>query len=463
MLKYVLSINYFNFLYFVQDKFQEAQAAAAAESSKQQTKKPRKRPQPKTTAAETKTTNKQAKKSANRKPSSRPSKSRSAKDLAKSSPLNSTFSPNSTTTPVFSPSLDMQMSSDYSHTSEQSPESPKLEDLSQFDSSLFEPQQQDHLLLPGMCDEDLSNNLSSLSNGVSAEEKLFHIDMKKNSSEKTSIWLPSSVPASVITPTENHKSDSLLNSNHLVAPVEDVVNKSKISVLNSHKKTNKVTRTKKVTKTKPLTSVERGILSPTLLQHNTLSNGCKGMSNHMTLNDDPMFSSPQEILGGSDIKSHGNGLPSEQLTHSGMTMESVLSSPQKSWHSAVTSTNGNTYTSPLNSQNSLSRVASSPFSQTSLSSLSPHLSPHSSHSSVFTFDRTCTPHYQQSNILSPTLSPVSPSYLQNNSVKHSVYQQRDLDPSRSDDPFLTPVEDQLLLGSHFHQNSDSSLGDLRLR
>jgi hypothetical protein len=353
----------------------------------------------------------------------------------------------------------MQMSSDYSHTSEQSPTSPKLEDLSQFESSLFEPQQQDHLLLPEMCDEDISDNLSSLPNGVSPEEKLFQIDMKKNSSEKTSIWLPSSVPASVITPTENSKNGSLLNTNHLVIPVSDANEKSKTSLLNSRKRA-KVSKTKKAARTKPLNSVQ-GILSPTLLPPNSLSNGCKGISNHMTLNDDPMFSSPQEILGGNDIKSHGNGLPSEQLAHSGMTIESVLSSPQKSWSSVVNSTNGNTYTSPLNSQNSLSRIASSPFSQTSLSSLSPHFSPHSSHSSVFTFDRT--PHYQQSNILSPTLSPVSPSYLHNNSVKHSVYQQRDLDPSRSDDPFLTPVEDQLLLGSHFHQNSDSSLGDLRLR
>lgn len=345
--------------------------------------------------------------------------------------------------------------SDYSHTSDRSPDSPKLGDLSQFESSLFEPQQQDHLLIPDMA--ELPNNLTSMTNGINADEKLFEIDLKKTRPEKTAIWMPtsSSIPASVITARENSKSNSLLNSNHMNMQLLNSENPSKPSPLNSSKKAPKTTKSKKSVKRVTISPIH-GIISPTLLQSNHLSNGSS-----MTFNDDPMFSSPQEILSG-EMKPHGNGLPSDHLTHSGIAMDSVLSSPHKSWSSVSNTTNGNTaYTSPLNSQNSLSRLSSPPFSRVSLSSLSPHLSPNSSHSSVFTFDRPS--HYQQTSILSPTLSPVSPSYLNNTSLKHSVFQQRDLDPSRSDDPFLTPVEEQPLLGVPFHQSSDSSLGDLRLR
>lgn len=348
--------------------------------------------------------------------------------------------------------------SDYSHTSDHSPSSPKLDDLSQFESSLFESQQQDHLLIPDMSVEDLSNNLTSIPNGINPDEKLFDIDIKKNRPEKTTIWMPPLPPplrVSVITARDNSKPNSLLNSNNMASmPLLNAENTSKPSHLNSAKKTAKTTKNKKTARTKVISPIQ-GIISPTLLTHNHLTNGTS-----MNLLDDPMFSSPQEILN-TDIKSHGNGLPQDHLTHAGMTMDSVLTSSHKPWSVVSSNTNGTgSYTSPLNSQNSncLSRMSSPPFSRVSLSSLSPHLSPNSTHSSVFTFDRTS--HYQQSSILSPTLSPVSPY---NTSLKHSVFQQRDLDPSGRDDPFLTPVEEQPLLGPPFHQTTDSSLGDLRLR
>lgn len=417
------------------------------ESSKQQTKKPRKKPQQKP-AAEPK-----PKKTANKKQSSRPSKSKSGKDVAKASPLNSSFSPNNSSA-VFSPNLDMQMS-DYSHTSDHSPVSPKLDDLSQFDSSLFEPQQQDHLLIPDMTVEDLPNNLTAIPNGINSDEKLFDIDLKKSRAEKTTIWMPSSsIPASVITSRSSSQSRSLLNSNSMTGiPLLNSGIVSKTSNLNSNKRYPKTTKARKTARTTSISPIS-GIISPTLLQHNHLTNGTS-----MNFNDDPMFSSSHEITG---IKPHDNGLPPDHLSHTGISMDSVLTS-HKSWASVSSATNGTAYSSPLNSQNTLSRISSPPFSRVSLSSsLSPHLSPNPSHSSVFTFDRTS--HYpQSSSILSPTLSPVSPSYLNNSSLKHSVFQQRDLDPSGGDDPFLTPVEEQPLLGGPFHQTSDSSLGDLRLR
>ena len=94
--------------------------------------------------------------------------------------------------------------------------------------------------------------------------------------------------------------------------------------------------------------------------------------------------------------------------------------------------------------------------------MSPHISPHTTLGSVFTFDRPS--HFQQSHITSPTLSPASPSFLQGQIKQTGPPYQRHSELDNTEDPFLFPVDrDQPLFGGPFNQNHDTSLGDLRLR
>ena len=272
----------------------------------------------------------------------------------------------------------------------------------------------------------------------------------------------------------------MLISNHKLL-AEAVDTKMKASPLNSKPRASKPRTTKpketkprepKIRETKrgqskifrPSYSIENIIASS--LSQNNIDSVEKNSPNHLTLNQDPMFSPPQGAL----PNNSNSNLNSEHL-HSlagraSVNMEGILSPTQRSW-AGITSTAPCSYTSPLNSQAS-SRMTSPPFSPTSVS---PHIvSPlRPSLGSVFTFDRPPVSQLLNSSVTSPRLSPPSP-YIQAAPVKQSLTfsrQQEELDhrQNNDNDPFLVPLIDkeQSVFGHHFHQNSDPSLGDLRLR
>ncbi|XP_032222147.2 INO80 complex subunit D-B isoform X2 [Nematostella vectensis] len=429
-------------------KFQEAQEAAAAAATTLTTTKqakqakPQRKPLPKTQA--NKASSKPTK--VTRKPTSRSNKGKIKNLLEPSanvSPMSDSFS-QSDTSAVFSPSI---MASDFSQASETSPVPNHMEeDLQQFQSSLFENQQQDSLLLNDIDENNLScQGLPPSTNGVS-QEGLFQ-DIVNKKSVNISKWEHiSSVPVSVVTSTEiPARTNPPLNSEQIVLSKNAL--KGKSSPLNSKAKSSSKVKGKRNSKPK-ITHPNQGEI---LGLASNLDSELKDVKSRWTLSEDPMFSTSHSMLSTSELKTHGNGL-SGPLSHS---IESVLSPPQRSWPGIAISSTSNSYTSPLNSHTSQSRLTSPPFSP-------PTIPQHTS--SVFTFDRPVP--YQQTSMLSPTLSPASPSFLHSTSLKQSIsYSQRDdLDSNRVHDPFLTPVDhEQPLLGTHFHQNSDTSLGDLRLR
>lgn len=441
----------------LQAKFQEAQeqaqaAAAAAKSSpgviKPPPKKPRRKPQPKAPLLQK--VAKQAKRVASRKAAApRSNKAQVAKAQPNNSQrpvgLDGTFSPDNSSD-MLSPDVSLSLSSDYSQGSASSPLSPVLEDYQQFGSSVFGTQQRDNMLLGDLDNvESLDRDFPVVSNGSS---------LKGLYSPKSKGSIGHSIPASVITHTPG-----LVNSSLILGDQNDTRTKS--SPLNSKSKNPKPRETKKLQNIggTSLHSVT-GVLSPHI-HHNNIKEENKKIK-QLALNKDPMFSPPHGLLGSNELKKHSNGVSSGHLHSPPMTMDAMLSPTPRTWSAIVTNTSpaASSFSSPLNStQTGLSRLASPPFSPTSIS---PHISPHTTLGNVFTFDRTS--HFQQSHITSPTLSPASPSFLQGQ-IKHpGPTYPRHSDLDNSDDPFLSPFDrDQSLFGGPFNQNHDSSLGDLRLR
>ena len=444
------------YLWSLQAKFQEAQAqaqaaAAAAKSSpgtsKPPAKKPRRKPQPKAPLLQKVT--KQVRKPANRKPvvprSNKSKITKTQNNSLRTAGLDNSFSPDNSSD-MLSPDISLSLSSDYGSAS--SPMSPAIDDYQQYkyESSLFGAQQRDEMLLGNLeHDESLDSDFPIVSNDSS--KGLYPTKGQH------------SVPASVITHTP-----ALINSGVMLgaiqgdAPSSD--SRTKSSPLNSKSKGNKGSKSRDTKKLQDadLASLHTSILSPVIHRNNVKEANNK--IKELALNKDPMFSPPHGL--GSELKSHTNGVSSDHLHSPPMTMDAILSPTQRSWSAIVTNTSpAATFTSPLNSsQTGLSRLVSPPFSPTSMS---PHISPHNTLGSVFTFDRAS--HFQQtSHMTSPTLSPASPSFLQAQ-VKHvGPPYQRHGDLDNSDDPFLFPVDrDQPLFGGAFNQNHDSSLGDLRLR
>ncbi|XP_078376847.1 uncharacterized protein LOC144660154 isoform X3 [Oculina patagonica] len=453
-------------------KFQEAQAQAQAAAAaaaktcpatiKPPAKKPRRKPQPKAPLPQK--APKVPKKPASRKPAApRSNKARVTKtpnNSLRPVGLDNSFSPDNSSD-MLSPDISLSLSSDYSHGSAPSPMSPALDDFQQYDSSMFESEQRDEMLLSGLEHEGsehgiLSDNFPVVSNGSSSIKGLYPGKSKN-------CGVGHSVPASVITHTPG-----LLNSGAFLGATQSGKglgdSRTKASPLNSKSKTNKGSKprdTKKLPNASNASSHSMAsILSPSIHPNNIKQENNK--IKELALNKDPMFSPPHGLLGSNDLKSHSNGVNSDHLHSPPMTMDAILSPTQRSWSAIVSNPSpaSSSFTSPLNStQSGLSRLVSPPFSPPSMS---PHISPHTTLGSVFTFDRPT--HFQQSHITSPTLSPASPSFLQGQIKSTGPPYQRHNDLDHSDDPFLFPVDrDQSLFGGPFNQNHDASLGDLRLR
>lgn len=459
----------------LQAKFQEAQAqaqaaaaaAAAAKTApgviKPPVKKPRRKPQPKASLPQT--VLKLQKKPLNRKPAApRPNKGRVIKtpnNSLRPVGLDNSFSPDNSSN-MLSPDISLSLSSDYSHGSASSPMSPTLNDFQQYDSSMFESEQRDEILLGSLEHEEsehdiLNDNFSVVSNGSTSIKGLYP-------GKDKSCGAGHSVPASVITHTPGLlNSPTFLSANQGGTGLAD--SRTKSSPLNSKSKTNKGSKpreTKKLVNASNAASHSvESIISPNIHHNNMKMENNK--IKELALNKDPMFSPPHGLLGSNDLKSHSNGVASDHLHSPPMTMDAILSPTQRSW-SAIVSSNtspaSSSFTSPLNStQTGLSRLVSPPFSPPSMS---PHISPHTTLGSVFTFDRPT--HFQQSHITSPTLSPASPSFLQGQAKQVGPPYQRHNELDNTEDPFLFPVDrDQSLFGGPFNQNHDTSLGDLRLR
>ena len=363
---------------------------------------------------------------------------------------------------MLSPDISLSLSSDYSHGSASSPMSPALNDFQQYDSSMFESEQRDEILLGSLEHEEsehdiLNDNFSVVSNGSTSIKGLYP-------GKDKSCVAGHSVPASVITHTPGLlNSPTFLSANQGGTGLAD--SRTKLSPLNSKSRTNKGSKpreTKKLVNASNAASHSvESIISPNIHHNNMKMENNK--IKELALNKDPMFSPPHGLLGSNDLKSHSNGVTSDHLHSPPMTMDAILSPTQRSW-SAIVSSNtspaSSSFTSPLNStQTGLSRLVSPPFSPPSMS---PHISPHTTLGSVFTFDRPT--HFQQSHITSPTLSPASPSFLQGQAKQAGPPYQRHNELDNTEDPFLFPVDrDQSLFGGPFNQNHDTSLGDLRLR
>lgn len=453
----------------LQAKFQEAQAqaqaaAAAAKSSpgtiKPPVKKPRRKPQPKASLPQK--VPKPPKKPANRKPAApRSNKSRVTKvpnNAIRPVGLDNSFSPDNSSG-ILSPDISLSLSSDYSHGSASSPMSPALDDFQRYDSSMFESEQREEMLLGGLDHEEsehdiLSGNFPAVSNGNSPIKTLYSAKVKE-------CGVGHSVPASVITHTPG-----LLNSSaFLGTPQGDTClseSATKASPLNSRSKANKSSKqrdTKKSLNASNASHSVASIISPIIHQNNMKRKNNK--IKELALNKDPMFSPPHGLLGSNDMKSHSNGVNSDHLHSPPMTMDNILSPTQRSWSAIVSNTSpaSSSFTSPLNStQTGLTRLVSPPFSPPSIS---PHISPHTTLGNVFTFERPT--HFQQSHMTSPTLSPASPSFLQGQIKQTGAPFQRHNEIDHSDDPFLFVDRDQPLFGGTFNQNHDTTLGDLRLR
>lgn len=443
----------------------QAQAAAAAVKSspgatKPPPKKQRRKPQPKASLPQK--VPKPTKKPANRKPGMpRASKLRSIKTSNNSIRpigLDNSFSPDNSSD-MLSPDISLSLSSDYSHGSGASPMSPALDDFQQYDSSMFESEQQEEMLLSGLDNEErehdiLSGNFPTVSNGNSPIKSLYSAKGKE-------CGVGHSVPASVITHTPG-----LLNSSGFLGTGQDdsclSESGTKSSPLNSRSKPNKVSNvrdSKKLVHASTASHPCPDIISPIIHQNSIKKENNK--IKELALNKDPMFSPPHGLLGSNDLKSHSNGVNSDHLHSPPMTMDNILSPTQRSWSAIVSNTSpaSSSFTSPLNStQTGLTRLVSPPFSPPSVS---PHISPHTSLGSVFTFDRPT--HFQQSHMTSPTLSPASPSFLQGQLKQTGARFPRHNEIDHSDDPFLFDDRDQTLFGGTFNQNHDTTLGDLRLR
>lgn len=454
----------------MQAKFQEAQAqaqaaAAAAKTSpgtiKPPPKKPRRKPQPKAPLPQK--VPKPPKKPASRKPAApRSNKARATKtpnNSIRPVGLDNSFSPDNSSD-MLSPDIGLSLSSDYSHGSASSPMSPALDDFQQYNSSMFESEQRDEMILSGLEHEEsdhdiLGDNFQAVPNGSSSIKGLYPDKGKSRG-------VGPSVPASVITRTPGLlNSSAFLGGSKAGSGLAD--SRTKSSPLNSKSKANKGSKprdTKKLANASDTSShLVTSILSPSIHHNNIKQESTK--LKELALNKDPMFSPPHG-LGGNDLKAHTNGVNSDHLHSPPMTMDAILSPTQRSWSAIVSNPSpaSSSFTSPLNStQTGLSRLVSPPFSPPSMS---PHISPHTTLGSVFTFDRPT--HFQQSHITSPTLSPASPSFLQGQMKSTGPPYQRHTDLDHSDDPFLFPVDrDQPLFGGPFNQNHDTSLGDLRLR
>lgn len=451
---------------------------------KQPAKKPRRKVQPKLTA------NHRPSKSTKKLQRKHPPKSNRTVKVAKligfsdSSILDDSFSADS-----------LAMSSEYSHTTEMSPGSPQLEDLQHFDTPLFDSQQQDNLMLRPTTEVEengpsdiLSDNIAIRRNGMNADDTLFQDSPK--TTNITSWPLIESVQTSVITTPKISKQVSemgppMLLSNHLLSGTDREM-KERSSPLNRASripkpKPMKPRETKpRELKTRELKSREpkkglskvfrpsysiESIIASSLNQNNMDVTG-RSSPTHLTLSEDPMFSPPQSVLSStpnSNLNSEHLHSPSRVSVNS---IDNILSPTRRPWPGIAT-TSSESFSSPLNSHAS-SRITSPPFSPTSVS---PHIvSPHRpSQGSVFNFDRPPSSQLLHSSITSPRLSPLSP-FLQTSQVKQSLTFSRppeelDQRQSNENDLFLDSLieKEQSMFGHHFHQSSDPSLGDLRLR
>ena len=309
----------------LQAKFQEAQAqaqaaaatAAAAKTApgviKPPVKKPRRKPQPKALLPQK--VPKLQKKPLNRKPAApRPNKGRVIKtpnNSLRPVGLDNSFSPDNSSD-MLSPDISLSLSSDYSHGSASSPMSPALNDFQQYDSSMFESEQRDEILLGSLEHEEsehdiLNDNFSVVSNGSTSIKGLYP-------GKDKSCGAGHSVPASVITHTPGLlNSPTFLSANQGGTGLAD--SRTKASPLNSKSKTNKSSKpreTKKLVNASNAASHSvESIISPNIHHNNMKMENNK--IKELAFNKDPMFSPPHGLLGSNDLKSHSNGVTSDHL------------------------------------------------------------------------------------------------------------------------------------------------------
>ena len=417
-----------------------------------QPKKPRRKPHPRATVGAK--IPRPVKKPASRKSTPRPKlKANKGSDTLLTGQMNHSYSSDNSTD-ILSTNVAMPLSSDYSHDADPSPLSSDLTDFENFNSALFEHQPQDTLLLSNASDGDSGDNilpedLPPTTNGASPEQTLFH-GMEKGASPivPMSQWSTASVVGSA---ASVHGSGTLLNSSHVRIKTEP---KEEISSVNRKQPPKpRDTRKSQGKSKKPGNSLGNMLQGSRFINSEMFVKD----NNSSLIMDDPMFSPPQGLSGSSDLKPQSNGEHACTPPHVGMDMGAMLSQPQRVWSSVPGGTPPAGFTSPLNSQATISRLTSPPFSPPSIS---PHISPHPSLGSLFTFDKT---QLQQAHLGTPTspLQFMQPTLKQPFHHRHNDTEQQESDVV---DPFLPSVErEQIMFGSHFAPNSDGNLGDLRLR